>query len=421
MSATALSRICVRVTAVDDVLGRLREGGRQVGVTRGSRSEQRERSRLIEEEPLFAALLPTGGHLSCLLGGGHVPGIRGDLAQVLRVEREREVVHRRIGLLAGRADAPLPGPAADLGAVAEVRRRQRHAILDLVEAGGVPDARPDHRRLAVGEVRERVDARLLGDVALVHEAPEPGGPLLGRVAVEDTLGGLETVAVDQVATKALQERRVAVGPPLGPAVAGAKVKGVVEVTGGLDLLQRGVELLAGPGLLDAGDPDAGLGQGVLVREDRQSGLEVADRVQLVLVDPLGGLEVLRDQVLREIERLKEAGLRPGGDVGRVDIEDAGKLLRRCSGRDRPVVRLLGERLELDGVLVLARVVVLDDRLQQSDLLRSSTSVGPYLQRVGVATATAGLHTATGGDEADRRCGGDGLEKHSGPCLAHGSS
>ena len=239
--------------------------------------------------------------------------------------------------------------------------------------------------------------------------------------LRDPLGGLVTVAVDQVTTEALQERRVAVGPPLGPAVPGAKVKWVLEVTGGLDLLERGVELLTGPGLLDARDPNAGLGQGVLVSEDRESGLEVADRVQLVLVDPLGGFEVLRDQVLREIERLKEAGLRPGGDVGRVDIEDAGKLLRRCSGRDRPVVRLLGERLELDGVLVLAGVVVLDDRLQQSDLLRSPTSMGPNFQCVGVATATAGLHTATGSNDADRRCDGDGLEKHSGPDLAHGSS
>jgi hypothetical protein len=48
-------------------------------------------------------------------------------------------------------------------------------------------------------------------------------------------------------------------------------------------------------------------------------------------------------------------------------------------------------------------------------------VGPYRQFVGVAATTAGLHTATGRDEADRHCGGDGLEKHSGLDLAHGSS
>src|SRR5829696_3325135 len=400
------------VTTRDDVLGRLGEGGRNVGIGRRRRPDQRELLRLIEEEPLVPALLPAGRHGCCLLGRRNEVELGHELGEVLGLERELQIVQRAGRVLAAGADAPLPGATADLRTRTEVRRQHHHAIFDLLEVLGAPAARPNHGRLAVDEVGERVGPRLGRRVLVLDQALEPVRPGHGLVAIEHTGGGGIGVAVDQVPAEALQERRVAVGPPLRRGVTGAQIQHMLVLAGGLDLLQGLIELLGRPGLVDGGHWDPGGVKRRLARKQPQRGVVVADRVQLVVPLAERAGQLLVDHVLGQVELGQVAGPGPVRNDRGVHVQDAGQLLGGRSSRHGDVIGSLREGLDLDLVLGLAGVVVLDDLVDDGQLYLVAGVVGPQGELPTLATpasAARGSAPATGEyQHSDQR-------HYTGPC------
>ena len=190
-------------------------------------------------------------------------GHQGDLFGLHQVADEFPGALR---IFTGRADAPLPGGAADFGTVAEIHRGQEQPILaeildDVVgrPTAGVPQCRPALVELLV------IRRRRVG-VAFRKQVLEPFAPRQRFRPIQHTFGGEIAAAIDQVAAKALEHGRVGVWPPFAR-TSRAQVERVIKLPRILERLQDAVELVQGPGLFQRRDAD------VVLLEHRLAAIE----------------------------------------------------------------------------------------------------------------------------------------------------
>ncbi len=172
------------------------------------------------------------------------------------------------------------------------------------------------------------------------------------------MSGLEALAVDQIAAQALHDRREAVGEPLAHAVVELHVERERHA-GRLELAQYVLKLRQRPGLADlARDTGPDLLQPLALAPQRQTGIELPQAVEPVVV---GALALERGQQfgvgnllqLREaVQRNDLLGPRVVVDVGAVEIEQTGQLVRQGGGIDLIVVAAFGQADQLNADVLM---------------------------------------------------------------------
>ena len=165
----------------------------------------------------------------------------------------------------------------------------------------------------------------------------------GLWAVEHAGRALHGGAIDEVAAGRLDHRREAVGTPLTGAVMPLDVEGTVgAVAGRLQIAQDLVELLARPGIVDAGgNAGADVLEHGLVGPDAHAGFEAAERVQLTVVG------ALLDDRPEEVAQLLLVGT--AGDGAQQPVE--GERVQGRAVHVDEVRHLAGRRGTGDGGLV----------------------------------------------------------------------
>ena len=224
----------------------------------------------------------------------------------------------------------MPGAAAYVSTRAEVDRGEDENLVlaeGLLSLEDLPSAGIDERHLALKEVLAVLGRGLRGVVG-GEQRTEPGAPLDGLVPVEEALGGLIALAVDEVATEGLEHGSVGVGPPLG-GVPHRHVNGVAEAVELGELVEGTHELVLRPRLVDRGDGDTGFVEGRLTSKEAQRGVVGADGVELVVPDAFSGVDDLSLEILRDCQWREVSGPGPVGHDRAVKVEDVGQIAGDC--------------------------------------------------------------------------------------------
>ncbi len=339
----------------------------------------------------------------------------GEHCRVFSLDGELDESIGSLWVLAARRDAILPGSGTDLWTVAEIGRwQEQHVIAVCVErSDSRPVAVPLQCIFAVYEAGVTVGAvlRRARRQASFKQALPPLAKGDRFVAVEDTFSRQIVGAVDDVATKALQEGREGIRIPL-TRPGHTRVKGVFKLAGGLQGFKRRIELFKRPRLIERGDTDTIRLQHRATGVHRAGCIPQTNRVDLAVpfTDRAGQEPV--EGACGKIERYEIACPGPVGHHRPVHVDDVRKITRQGSRHDGFVVAVLGEVLHLDNILTLRSVEVLNDLYDHRTLLRVASPVIPETQCRGLFLfdfdrwGLGGLFHRLGG-RSRRRLGGRG--------------
>ena len=278
-------------------------------------------------------------------------------------------------------NAELPAGGPDLGPGTKVRRGQEHGIGEGFQGiQSRPVAVPRKGIFAIGKAGVAV-SRILGclSIAAGEQTLPPVAECHALVAVQSAFGSGIGRAVDDIATKRLQEGREGIGVPFaGPGH--PKIKRIFELARCLGRIERRLKLFTRPGFRQRRGAQFQLIQIGLARDQRHGGIPQTDGIELATPDALGAGQEVGDLGFVDLQGLHIARPCPVRHDRPVNIQDVGQIARQRTGDDRIVIGTLREALQFHHPVGLAGVEIADDLVDDLGLNLIAGAVVPHGQR-----------------------------------------